>query len=210
MAQTDRQTDTTARASLWSVTAWDDAIIKLQKPECWPTWLRKVWGGIEECPTTGKPHHQGLLETMQIRFSSLKQFLGPDAHIEVCRDRNKLKSYVMKKETAIGEKKCIEAEKNYFSMDDLLIELAISNNELDRNSYKIKGPHDIMLPPDEETIYWVLVQKVLKKHGRHLASSLANPAIRKMWINTKDFWVEAAHSITGSPDNEVENEIVQV
>lgn len=53
----------------------------------------------EVCPTTGRKHRQGCLQTqMPVRFSRVKSLL-PGVHIEVARDWYKLVNYCKKQET---------------------------------------------------------------------------------------------------------------
>lgn len=89
----------------WSVTAYGDNIGKLHSDQSsWPTWLKAILGGDEECPSTGRLHAQVMLHCSRpVRAAAIKKWL-PGAHIEIATDPKKLKSYVMKKETAVGEK----------------------------------------------------------------------------------------------------------
>jgi len=87
------------RASCWSITvnnpiqADEDNIAKARQ-------LGWKVEGQKEVGETGTPHYQLLVESGQVRFSSIKKAF-PRAHIEVCRDKTALKKYVHKEETRV-------------------------------------------------------------------------------------------------------------
>lgn len=93
------------RSTWWSITVFDVQEIEMcQKSQMFPLWCRSVHGGVEKCPDTGRLHFQGAIQAhRQVRFTQVKQWL-PTAHIEAARDIAALKKYVMKSETAVGEK----------------------------------------------------------------------------------------------------------
>lgn len=71
------------RARRWAVTSWgtyDTTYVSL---------LNSGWKfviGRETCPTTGKEHNQIYIEHEHpIDFNALKEVLGKDAHLEVCK-----------------------------------------------------------------------------------------------------------------------------
>lgn len=96
------QSGTTARASAWSITinnptqedvdAWKNMTIH--------PWVREVQGQLEQ-GANGTPHIQGLLRTVQVRFSQIKTAL-PRAHIEVARNVTALAKYVSKEDTRVA------------------------------------------------------------------------------------------------------------
>jgi len=88
---------TMEKATLWSITDFNEEYKTAVLPSGW-----KLEGQLEKCPDTGKEHYQGALKTPQCRFSAIKKIF-PKAHIEICRDRNKLLNYVHKTETRIQE-----------------------------------------------------------------------------------------------------------
>lgn len=97
--QTDRQADSSARATAWSITinnptADDDNALK-SLPQGWTV------HGQKERGENGTEHYQILLKTPQVRFSTVKKLLGR-AHIEVCRNPQALMQYVNKEETRVA------------------------------------------------------------------------------------------------------------
>lgn len=127
-----RQTDiqdmaTTEKASWWSITAYNEqahileAYRKGEKPL--PSFVKKLYGGLEECPTTKRLHYQGALNTPQIRMSCLKKWI-PGVHWEKARNIEGLKIYALKQETAIGEKS-IQVNESYQTLGELIRELVI-------------------------------------------------------------------------------------
>ena len=89
------------RATCWSVTinnpvASDEDRLAEARQKGW-----KVIGQLEK-GENGTPHYQLLVSTPQVRFSAMKKAF-PRAHIEVCRNKAALASYVKKEETREGE-----------------------------------------------------------------------------------------------------------
>lgn len=127
------------RSSWWSITAYNDELdylVKVQEGEVdMPSYWRQLYGGVEECPTSGKLHFQGALNTSQIRMGRLKKDL-PTAHLEPCfAGAESLKKYVMKEETSVGEKREIKNDRYYSLVDslDLLVEVYINDCNEDEN-----------------------------------------------------------------------------
>lgn len=215
---TDRQTGIfLQRSQWWSVTCYDDNIDRIEDVKLFPRCVKKVHGGREKCPTTGRDHFQGAVECNgQQRAVFFRDWL-PGVHFEKARSKDALKKYALKADTAVGVKATVENPIKYMTMDDILVELGLCYyEEMDTGSLQ-KAVEAVtyvdklgltVCPEREETIFWHLVTACMRKHGRYLASSLANPAIRKMWINTKEFWLQEALSITGPTDKEPENEII--
>lgn len=211
---TDRQTDIfQQRSQWWSVTCYDNNITIIEDAKLFPKCVKAVHGGREQCPSTGRVHFQGAVECNgQQRAVFFRDWL-PGVHFEKAISKDALKKYALKEDTACGVKQSTVNPVKYMTMDDILIEMAKCYNESKETTIKdeidkraVRDPLvGIPVVKDlDEVVYWLLVKLVLKKHGKHLASSLANPAIRKMWINTQDFWIEeAALSITGQLDNEI-------
>lgn len=98
-----KQMSFTQRSTAWSVTINnpntkypDDENIALARQKHW-----KVHGQLEVGKEKGTPHYQLMLETPQVRMSAvIKQF--PGAHVEACRNRAALMTYVNKEETRTG------------------------------------------------------------------------------------------------------------
>lgn len=118
---TDGRTDKKfERASCWSITAFNDEIDLIEAQDSWPKFVKKILGGREICPTTGKEHFQGALFSHgTIRFSQVKSWL-PQAHIEAAKKEEALVKYVMKKETAVSEKKVIHNSYKFYRVDQII------------------------------------------------------------------------------------------
>jgi len=91
-------TETTQRASCWSITINNPTAEDLK-----PSFPNNKWvmtGQIEK-GDEGTEHYQGMLTTPQIRFSQVKKVL-PRAHIEVAKNKVALSKYVSKTETRVA------------------------------------------------------------------------------------------------------------
>jgi len=193
MSKTDRQTD---KATTWCVTAFDDEMDKLEDNARYPNFVKEVHGGRECCPTTQRTHFQGLIQLKsQQRLSAIKKWL-PTAHLQVCRDIHALKKYVMKAETAVGDKVVRENVTPHYRMEELLIMIAADRTEAcDQYEEDQKFKEE----------YWAIVNKIVYREQR-LISAFTIPAMEKAWIQTRNVWIrkegELRHSITGA-DNEV-------
>ena len=90
----------TVKASCWSLTfnnpcASDEANIAEARQRGW-----KVVGQKEQ-GTQGTLHYQLMLQTPQVRASAVKKVF-PRAHIEVAKNVNALKAYVLKDQSRVG------------------------------------------------------------------------------------------------------------
>lgn len=188
--QTDRQTDTTARGTHWSLTIFDPGeYSSFSKTDGWPTWVKRTAGQQEKCPTTGKLHWQCLLHTEQVRFSSVKKWL-PTAHIEKARNIKALEQYVAKTESAVdGTKFDVKTDKEHLALHQQLEMLAkcylVAEDEILKMIAEVR-PAEI-----DKKIYWFLANTILAGDPT-LASMLANPALERMWVNTRGTWVSLA------------------
>lgn len=203
MAQTGRQTD---KATWWSVTAFaEDEIKFLEDSSRWPSHIKKIYGGREECPETKKIHFQGAIQlNTQQRLTWFKTFL-PTAHFEVARSSEALKKYAMKEETAVGEKKAVVNTTRHYTADEICVELAKSIipdlSELEEKSRFVSKP--------ENYLFETAVLRLLRK-DRKLAGQLMNPSLRKWFSFTQDVWISyareeiAAHADEASPEAEEE------
>lgn len=187
MSQTDRQTDTTQKATWWSITAFSqEEIDKLNGPQ-FPEWVRKVFGGLESCPDTGRVHFQGAVQAHhQVRFSAVKQWLAT-SHIEPARNKEALRKYVMKQETAVGVKSEVENSTPYYRAHNLLEMLAKAWSDLsfDDEDYIVDNKLNL------KAQYWDLVKHILK-NDKTLISAFMNPSLEKAWVNTASFWKHEA------------------
>jgi len=158
-----------------------------------PEWVKAVYGGREICPKTNKLHFQGAVQCFeQQRMSKFKTWL-PTAHLEPAKQADALKNYVMKAETAAGEKKKTENSQIFYKAHDLCRLLARQDRQTD-------------------TGYYARVRQILRKQPT-LAGQLMNPSLRKFWDETAIVWIEAEESTPGGysitpPGSHEENEIV--
>lgn len=197
MAQTDRQTD---KATNFAITAYNEEILLLEDATTYPHFVKKVFGGREICPTTGKVHFQGHIQChSQQRFSAIKKWL-PTAHIEVARNVQASIQYALKDDTASGEKS-EKINSKPFMTDRLIMEklAEVCNqfcdcimfvNHADRNTD--------FCHMDDKQDYWHRVRRILLDEP-DLCGLLAKPDIYRLWNNTKNVWFcrkRAGHSIT--------------
>jgi len=177
MPPTDRQTDTKAKATWWSVTAFNSEIELLEDETKFPEWVANVYGGREETPTTKKVHFQGAIQCARtVRMSQVKAWL-PTAHLEVARAKECLVAYVLKKDTAIGAKVMRENPNQYLPFHHMCMLISQQEDVVAR------------LALDGEEAYWDAVNKIILTRP-HLASSLATPSLRNFWLRTRHTWRE--------------------
>jgi len=87
------------RHSWWSITInnpTDEHFTALQSPV---KYVKEMWYQ-QEVGAQGTPHIQGCINTSQVRFSTLKEWL-PTAHIEAARNKDALIRYCKKSETSV-------------------------------------------------------------------------------------------------------------
>lgn len=192
------------KSTWWSVTAFDDEIALLEGPE-FPEFVAKVYGGKEECPTTGKVHFQGAIQCRrQVRFSALKKWL-PKAHLEVAKDKMALKQYVMKAETAVGDKTERENVVPMITIEFVMKELAnVWDN--DKVMEYMEKDKTMDLRDALKYTYWECVNDILYKRPeyRRNCQLFARADVLTLWLNTKSTWLrlkeeEEGYSIT--PDS---------
>lgn len=194
------QTDKTqTRSCWWNITEHREDSIKYLEAGDYPSWVKAVYGGREEAPTTGKLHYQGCIHTSQVRFSQMRKWLN-GAHIEKCYDIEASQRYAMKDETAIGKKEKILNKNRYYSMEDAMkllgkIYLSYDKDKLVKYEYKhgrsnYSTSNGVVVPAYKDN-YWILVRSILREQP-HLASLLSNPQTFRLWENTWQVWVESS------------------
>lgn len=206
MSQT-RQTD--ARGYWWSVTAFSQEEIDQLNGTKYPDWVRKVYGGEEACPETGRIHFQGAIQARRtVRFAQVKHWLGT-AHIELARDKHAIRKYAMKEATAVGEKREVENETPYYRPHELLRKIALKRRQADRQTEEGFIQTNAKCPA--KAAYWWSVKQVLLDDPT-LISAFMNPALEKAWVGTSEFWineeVEGQLVLPGPTDGEKINEII--
>lgn len=216
--QTDRQTD---KATCWSVTAYNDDINVLVDKVNVPDFVKEIYGGKEECPTTGRLHFQGylVLRTQQ-RMSALKKWLLK-THFEVARNRDALKKYVMKEETAAGDKTEWSNPQQYEQLHEWLLkagkEFVISEEEyyagLKNQSMQSKDPA-------RDSYIWSTSRLIAQDIS--MLNKFSNPQFIAAWRMYSPVIIAKArmllrqeedegHSITPSANGieEISNDIIQ-
>jgi len=200
------------KSTWWSVTAFNDEILLLENSE-YPEFVAKVHGGREECPTTKKEHFQGALQCRrQVRLSQLKSWL-PRAHFEPARDRLALKKYVMKEETAVGEKKTIDNNVQHVTMESLMVKMA---HYWDEEAFIEDWNKSENTKLSFKSVYWKMVNRILEDcpEYRKVCQLFARSDTISLWEHTRSTWLKVAegYSITPPQEGHVsgENKIVQL
>lgn len=176
---------TTSRGTWWSVTAFNDELQLLEdamkgEKEV-PEWVRAIHGGREKCPRTGKDHFQGAINTSQVRMSKMKKWL-PTSHLELARNKYKLVKYVMKEETAVGEKGVFD-NKAYISYESLL-------EELMRFRYEHVSEQTPTFTPDKERFYRLCEMYVSFRPEQRIRwiNSLSDPRFYRIYVQFARFY----------------------
>lgn len=191
MAKTDRQTDTNAKATWWAVTAYNDDINIMENKDGYPDWVLKVYGGREVCPTTGTLHFQGAVQCVrQQRFTALKKWL-PTANLKPARDKDDLKKYVMKEETAVGPKNEVVNDHAlpYMTTDMILFDIT--------KWLMLTHGTNIQEYATEE-YWWKAVNDLLMRHPK-LAGNFLNKQLMNLWLKTIPAWKHNVATKEGLP-----------
>lgn len=199
----------TDRGTWWSVTAFNDEISLLEDSKQYPSYVKKVYGGKEECPDTKKIHFQGALQLRsQQRLGTLKKWL-PTAHFEIARNKDALQKYAMKEETAVGQKTERVNEVEHISVEKILLKLA---DEWDSEIYD--EYLDQLGDPKEafKSSYWHAVRAILRsaEEYRKVCHLFARADVITLWDRTRKVWLEVSegNSITPSAQ-QFSQELVQ-
>lgn len=183
---TDRRTSD--KSSWWSITAFNedkDRLVRcMDGQEVMPNWVKRIYGGLEMCPSTEKEHFQGAINTSHVRFSQLKGWLS-GTHIEMRKGTKKqLIAYVMKEETAVGVK-TVKSNPKYLSMDEALMKMSdYLVNKYDPSCYddyigmSING---LGITINEDNGYDHLSCRVMKECGLSLVSLYSQPQMERAW-----------------------------
>ena len=149
----------------------------------YPKFVKAVYGGMEECPDTKRQHFQGALNTNSVRFSQVKNWL-PKAHIELARNKEALKKYVMKEETSIGDKVIRDNERKFMTIAQALTIVA----------KHVYGKEDIYAVPPRtySTMYWSGVMSHLEEQEEDI-SLFSQPQLERAWKNTWIYWIQKIH-----------------
>lgn len=235
MAQTDRQTDTTARSPHWTCTMYGDectATLRMLETGVFPDFVKAIYGGPEICPRTGRLHAQVHVECKrQVRMSQLKK-IWPTAHLEPTKNPQASIKYALKEETSAGQKLTTQnASTVLYSHPGEIIRHVVkrigqryrfydaSTNAVDMdicNDTVYKWIEDERKPAE---IWWEAVSDIIRFEPKYRINptQFARPDVQTIW---KGCWLsyiqvymqEAAVeglSITGPPNNEDEVESVR-
>ena len=168
----------TVKSTWWSITAFNDEIKIMETPP-YPAFVRKVLGGREICPDTGREHFQGAVQMWsQVRMSQIKSWL-PTAHLEPAKQVEALQKYAMKQETASGEKKSVENTLPHFTANQICEKIALA-------ILSGKGQTD-----RQTDSFWRGV-KIILAESPELAGQLMNPSLRNFYKNTESVWINRA------------------
>lgn len=199
----------TMRATCWSVTAFNDEIERLEKRLEVPDYIKEIVGGVEACPDTGKLHFQGMLVCLhQVRMSKIKKWL-PTAHLEICRNKEDLKKYVLKSETAVGPKVEWVSESGVHGfatslMNEVYDVMIARFEEENARRYDVWqasensepfAPYSHMdsfegVSKEQLSVYFDLArERWLRKKPEDLYRFM-NPPFKRLWIDTAKNWFE--------------------
>ena len=174
MSQADRQTD---KSTNWAVTAFGNDITLLEDVKSYPSYVKKVFGGRENCPDTGKEHFQGHLQLhTQQRLSAIKKWL-PTAHLEIARNFKASVAYAMKSDTASGSKNEVINPRPFIDNQTALMMLA--RTKLTEDEQDDDGVVDRW--------FWPRVRKILMTEP-HLCGLYGKPDIYRLWKHTASVW----------------------
>ncbi len=181
----------TQRSTWWIITAYDKNIEIVENNATYPKCVKSVYGGREQCPTSGRIHYQGAVECHgQQRAAFFRDWL-PGVHFEVAKNKDAVKKYCLKEDTAIGNKGVIVNPEEYMTMDKGMMYLAEMSLEKDTD------------PTNEE--YWDLVNMAIRNRPK-LISMYAAPAFRTAWNQTRRTW--RALVLQARNNEEETNEII--
>lgn len=185
------------KSTWWSVTAFNDEIQLLEKGE-FPDYVQRVYGGKEECPETKKIHFQGAVQCRrQVRLTQLKKWL-PTAHFEIAHNKEALKKYAMKEETAIGPKTERQNEVELITVEKLMYKLA---DEWDNDIYAeyLEQCKDDVKEAFKSA-YWHTARSILSSYPeyRKVCHLFARADVITLWDRTRGVWLKArgGNSIT--------------
>lgn len=174
------------KTSRWfSITAFSESEMSKLETAPFPHFVKAVYGGREKCPDTGRIHHQAAINTWTPqRWTVFKEWL-PTAHIECAyKNPDALIEYVMKKETATGEKKVINNSIPHFGAKDICLLLARHD--------KIHSGVTVTDP------FWTAANKILEGCP-DLAGQLMNPSLRGFYNKSRAVWIKKAHIVLREP-----------
>lgn len=191
MSQTDRQTRQ-QKATWWMITS------NLPGAQCdvdaldsgvYPAWVKRVYGGKEEA---AREHRQSLIQChRQVRFSAIKAWL-PKSNIQVARDSDAAQGYVLKGDTAVGEKEVITNSIPYYDNMAIMLLLAAAYRNLTKEHMDTYFPtpyDEKKWSHGEDLAFWECVRNILRETPQ-MVGALCKPDILRAWKHTKVVWLE--------------------
>lgn len=176
------------RSTWWLITAYDKNLELLEsygQPNAdrstIPRGVRAIHGGVEVCPTTGRRHFQGAIECNgQQRAVFFRDWL-PGVHFEVAKNKDAVKKYCLKADTAEGVKGTVSNPVQYLTMDKLLMKFGERSLEL----YEVNDPAQLEMDKTEE--FWKIANMLIME-SPGLVSMIATPTLRTVWQQTRETW----------------------
>lgn len=173
------------RSTWWIVTAYDknlDLLESYGQPDAdrqsIPRCVKAIHGGVEICPTTTRRHYQGAIECNgQQRAVFFRDWL-PGVHFEVAKNKDAVKQYCLKADTAEGVKGTVSNPTPYLTMDKLLMQFG-------EQSIDINEEDQLLIDTNEE--FWRIANRIILKTPA-LVSMIATPTLRTVWQHTRRTW----------------------
>lgn len=175
----------TGRASWWSVVINNPEQTDRQtlEKDNWPSFVKAV-KYQEEIGQNGTPHLQIAVNTTQIRFSALKDWLKR-AHIKPATTKahiDNLKQYVHKSETSV-EGTQVDETKEYLTQKQALMYIASVYEPVEDNM------EPKLYKEALEDAFWKAVRTLLYKNADWV-QVLTNPQVQRAWNHTKQVWLD--------------------
>jgi len=166
---------TKSKGTTWMICTFNEGEQAMLAAGKYPEWVDKVYGGLEECPTSKKIHFQGMLKCRsQQRFSAIKKFL-PKARIEPAKNAEALRKYSMKAETSVGDKLVHSNNTPYYTLEMLLKLIAVTPEGANRGD-------------DWKATFWLKVNNILMDKP-YLVGALVKPDVIRAWEYTRNVWI---------------------
>lgn len=189
------------KATYWSITSFDEGEWGRLEGDEYPDWLESVSGGKEECPDTKRIHFQGMLKCRrQVRFAAVKGWL-PEAHIEAAKNPKALKKYVMKSDTAVGDKAEKTNQRPYITMTAFLASLCAYKGTFDMVTALATHKGSLEKCYDDE--YWHCVNAYITEQKdtvliNYLLALAALPPARLLWKKARPI-IQLQYALSTSP-----------
>jgi len=200
------------KTTRWSFTAYVAQWAQIHEAEAsmqgGETHYRMIKYQTEKCPTTGREHYQGAIQTIkQMRWSGIVKLL-PGIHIEAAKNWPALLAYCEKSDTQVPGGRQVQVESTYRpkKIHELLTEFA--NIYLDEINFREmnaeckncgRGMHKCTCNKSEtdrqtdDIEYWFIARIYLGRHPE-MAGLIGQPMPQNLWKNTKQVWIDRARS----------------